>query len=72
MAESGLRVDDSTIACWVLRYAPILQDAFSGRCGSRTGRGGSMKSRCYRGARRRAESWDGNASAHVTLHQQHR
>ena len=42
MAERGLPVDHSTIARWVLRYAPVLNQRIQ-RCGIRTVRGGSMK-----------------------------
>jgi len=34
MAERGLSVDHSTIARWVLRFAPVLKEALAPACPS--------------------------------------
>jgi transposase-like protein len=43
MVERGLTVDHSTIARWVLRYAPVRTSGFGLKCEIRTARGGSTK-----------------------------
>src|ERR687895_1267269 len=43
MAERGLTIDHSTIARWVLRYAPVLNERIRSEMRRATAPGGSMK-----------------------------